>query len=157
MEDNSGIPPEEPEGEKLEGTPKKKALDKDRVPPPLPATRAELDAQLKVARRKSLNDWVHELHRAIWEDPEYSKYFHAIYHSQAIEGFLATDHTEAARYLRDYARTKGIDEVGKELLHSVEKALALVRRHYAIDVQTRQRMLDGEIVPNGNGNEDEED
>ena len=147
MDDISGLP-EEPEGEKPEVVlPKNKSLYKEA--PPLPATRADLDAQLKVVRQKSLNDWVHELHRAIWEDPNYSKYFKAIYHSQAVEGFLRTDHTEAARYLRDYAGSKEIDEVGNELLHSIEKALNVVRRRYVLDVDTRQNMVDGQVVPGG--------
>lgn len=146
MDDISGLPPEEPEEIKPE-LPKNKSLYRE--PPPLPATRADLDAQLKIVKQKSLNDWVHELHRMLWEDPNYSRYFKAIYHSQAVEGFLRTDHQEAARYLRDYARSKEIDEVSNELLHSIEKALNVVRRRYDLDVQTRQNMVDGQIVPGG--------
>jgi hypothetical protein len=110
-----------------------------RVPPPLPETRADLLAQYKLKRKRSINDLVEEVIVKLWDvDDDFMKYINAIYDSQAVEGSLEEDDTMAAQIIRNVAKKEQRVEVASQNLHTIKLALRVGLRRFDVDRPTRE-------------------
>jgi hypothetical protein len=96
------------------------------APPPLPATVSELDALLTYKQRKTIIDYAGEVNDMLWEDPEYRKYWNAIFKEQAITGSVDGDQFVAAQMVKAKAREMGMVQLQNEKETAIRKAL---RRH----------------------------
>jgi predicted O-methyltransferase YrrM len=122
------------------------------TPPPLPGTKLELISQRFQEFQRTINDRVEEIHLALWDDdPEYKLYLDAVVDSQAKEGALVVDNVIAAQKIRAYAVEHNIDGVRNQNLATINKALSVVLRRYNISRKQRRNMMDGEQVPDDNG------
>ncbi len=123
------------------------------APPPLPATLAEWDAVRDVKSTLTLNDRVESLHRHLSAtDAGYPKYLWAVYDEQAVEGSLTDDDHEAARRIREMAKsTDHADSVvAGEKIASIKKSLRVVLRRYHQGRKERKNTVGGQIVPDDN-------
>ena len=116
------------------------------APHPLPITKEELEAHLKVFHEPTLNDVVHSYHVAMWEDPQYHRYLDAVYDEDAVEGSLALDNGEAARMIRERAIAADDKRLATKKLATISKALNVVLRRYGISRKERAREVAGQIV-----------
>jgi len=116
------------------------------APHPLPITKEELEAHLKVFHEPTLNDVVHSYHVAMWEDPQYHRYLDAVYDEDAVEGSLALDNGEAARMIRERAIAADDQRLASKKLATISKALNVVLRRYGISRKERAREVAGQIV-----------
>src|SRR5262245_9599626 len=108
-----------------------------KVAPALPQTRADLLAQYKLKRKRSINDLVEEIIVKLWvSDDDFMKYVEAIYDSQAVEGSLAEDDTMAAQIIRNFARKENHAEVGMQNLHTIKLAMRVGLRRFDVDRPT---------------------
>ena len=85
------------------------------------------------------------------ENDEYRSYLRAVHDSQAVEGSLAADNLMAAQMIRAKAKTIDGNEVGKENLATINKALNVVLRRYHVSRKERRNLVGGEQVPGENG------
>lgn len=121
------------------------------LPPPLPATKQDLLAQKTMTAQRTLNDYVDDIHLALWDNAHYQKLLEAVYPEEAVEGSLPADDLLAAMAIRDYAKEHKIDFVIERKLATIMKALKVVARRYHISRHERRNMIGGEVVrPNGN-------
>ena len=111
---------------------------------PLPIRLEEWQRKLKVDR--TLNDLVEDIHRMLVEKPEYVAYLNAIYDEQAIEGSLSADNVMAAMAIRNRAREIEGNEVAKEKLATISKALGVVLRRYGASRKERRYSVGGETM-----------
>ena len=82
-------------------------------PTPLPAKMDDWERKIKSVRM--LNDYVEDVHRALWDgDPKYREFLEAVWDSDAVEGSLAIDNTMAAMMIREKAKDIDGNPVGKE-------------------------------------------
>jgi hypothetical protein len=115
-------------------------------PVPLP-TKID-DWERKINSGLTLNDYVEEVHRALWEnDPDYRNYLEAVWDSDAVEGSLAIDNTMAAMKIRDKAVTINGNPVGKKKLDTIVKSLGVVLRRYENSRRERRDTVQGVRVP----------
>jgi hypothetical protein len=109
-----------------------------KVPPPLPETRADLLAQYKLKRRRSINDLVEEVVLKMWEDDEeFVKLVEAIYDAQAVTGSQADDDVLAAVAILDRAKRDKHAEVALQKVHTVKLAMKVVLNRFQIGRHTR--------------------
>ena len=124
------------------------------APHPLPITKEELEAHRKVFHQPTLNDVVHEYHIALWDNDLYRRYLEAVYDVAAVEGSLALDNGEAARMIRDLAKSKDDERLSSQKLAVIVFALNVVLRRYGISRKERAREVAGQIVDmSSNGGE----
>lgn len=120
-------------------------------PTPLPAKMDDWERKIKSVRM--LNDYVEDVHRALWDgDPKYREFLEAVWDSDAVEGSLAIDNTMAAMMIREKAKDIDGNPVGKKKLDTVVKALGVVLRRYEASRKERRHTIHGERVaadPNG--------
>lgn len=121
--------------------------------PSLPATRADFLALRKIKEKLSINDRIDEIVRVVCEDKRYLQLIEAVYDEQAVEGSLAADNFLAASFIRDYAEANGFPEIAAAKLATIAKAHNVVLRRYELDRHARRRMVNGETVPDNNGND----
>jgi len=118
-------------------------------PPELPANIDHWERQIQAER--TLNDLVEDIHRALVENDQYRRFLYATYDEQAEEGSLAADNIEAARMIREKARSNGNAEVSRQKLATLVKALGVVLRRYGNSRKDRRNRLGGETIPGDNG------
>lgn len=99
---------------------------------PLPVARADLLARYKLMRQRTLNDYVDDIHVALWDNKDYRDALEATSDEDAIEGSLSADNFLAAGMIRDYARKHHIERVQGKKLYTIVKALNVVLRRYGI-------------------------
>lgn len=109
--------------------------------PPIPQSRTELLAGKKTVL-PNLNTEVDIIHLILYDDPEYRKFFIAIYNQQAIEGHIKLDDGEAAGMIRDHAKEIGNDFVAQQTKNSIIKALHVVAKRYGIDRKSRRELIE---------------
>lgn len=120
--------------------------------PPLPEKIEDWERFLKTQR--TLNDEVEALHRPlVGESPEYRRLLRAVYDEQAVEGSLAADNLEAARMIREKAKTIDGNEVADEKLATIAKSLNIVLRRYHSSRRERRNTLEGTIIPDNQSGE----
>lgn len=98
----------------------------------------------------NLNDYVERVHLILIKDGSYLAYLEAIYDEDAIEGSLAADNLEAARLIRNYARSKAIPQIANRKLATIVKALNIVLRKHGTSRKERSVTLGGKIVSTPN-------
>lgn len=121
------------------------------VPPALPETAADYLAQRKLKEERDLNDLVEDIHLKLYDDQKYKRFRYATYDEQAVEGSIATDNSEAARMIRDYAKKNDIAEVAEQKLATIGKIIGVVERRYGQSRKERRNRVGGKIVPGDNG------
>jgi hypothetical protein len=114
--------------------------------PPLPATVADLLAQRKTLRTRSLNDDVAECHLKLWEQPEYRRFFAAIHPAGTIEGSYVADDIMAAAMIRQFAVDTRIPIAAQAKLAEIVFSLHVVCRRYAMSRKDRRSSVNGEHV-----------
>jgi hypothetical protein len=106
----------------------------------------------KTKSDRNLNDLVEEIHMDLVNEThsrceEYRGFLDATHDSQAVEGSLAADNNEAARIIREEARSsKPTGLVARSNLASIIKALNVVMSRYNMTRKERRTMIGGETV-----------
>jgi len=140
-----------------------------REAPPLPADIQ--DWQRAIMRERTLNDLVEDVHRSLVNDAtpsgiappsgignlsrgeRYLMLLRATYDAHAVEGSLSADNTLAAMMIREKAKAMEVVDVASEKLAVINSALGVVLRRYKSSRKQRRNMVQGEEVPNDNGND----
>jgi hypothetical protein len=112
----------------------------------LPATVADLLAQKKTMRARSLNDDVDECHLKLWDDAEYRRWFLAIHPAETVEGSFQADDVMAADKIRRFAIDNRIPIAANAKLAAIVCSLHVVCRRYAMSRKERQNLVGGERV-----------
>ena len=115
-------------------------------PPPLPATVADLLAQRKSMRARSLNDNVDECHLKLWDNPEYRQLFLAIHPAGTVKGSFPCDNTMAAEKIRRFAVNNRIPIAAGARLAEIVFSLHVVCRRYGMSRRDRRNSIGGEPV-----------
>jgi hypothetical protein len=128
------------------------------MPPPLPEKIEEWQRFLK--QERTLNDLVEDIHRILVADeedgPAYRALLRAVYDEQAKEGSLSADNIFAAIMIRDKAKAlDAVHELADQKAATISKALNIVMRRYHSSRKERRYMLEGEVVPAENNNDNE--
>jgi hypothetical protein len=123
------------------------------LPPPLPVSAKDWDVARKTETRLTLNDHVERVHNVLRVQESYTRFLYAVWDEQAVEGSLSCDNTEAARLIREKAKEMQIREVADQKLATIVKSLGVVLRRYNQARKQRRNMVDGRIVPDGNGDD----
>lgn len=114
---------------------------------PLPKTLDEFKKLRVHVRRRTLNDFVEDIHEELWEvSAEYMDYLDAVYDAEAIEGSRAADDLKAAECIRAYARKNNIVVVATKKLATIVKALNVVLSKHGATRRQRAKLLRGEVV-----------
>src|SRR5262245_20440917 len=122
-------------------------------PTPLPATID--DWERKIKHGLTLNDHVEAVHLQLWDDsPEYRAFLEAVWDSDAVEGSLACDNHEAARLLREKAKTIDGNPAGRKNIDTLKKSLGVVLNRYGNSRKDRRHTVHGQRVPTDNGTEE---
>jgi hypothetical protein len=87
-----------------------------------------------------ITDEVDRIHRVLWEDEEYRKYFRATKNEDAVEGSLICDRFRALQMIRDQAAKTGCG-VAREQTAAIDKVLNVVLRRYGMSLKERRRQL----------------
>ena len=104
--------------------------------PPLPAKAS--DWQRKVKDNRTLNDRVEDLHLEYLEaDERYRQLLTAVHDEQSVEGKVNVDRAEAARLLREYAKTKS-NPIGDQKLVTIRRCLTVVMARYGESLRERE-------------------
>ena len=106
--------------------------------PPLPETSRELQAQRVTTRKRSLNDYVEDIHVGLWDDEEYRAYFKAAWDDESQEGSIAIDRIRACEVIRDTAKEDPINPVGRAKLSNIRAALVEVVRRFKTSTKQRR-------------------
>lgn len=106
------------------------------APPPLPARAS--DWVRKVKDRRSINDRVEELHLELANDDNYLRWLLAVDDEQSIEGRVDLDRAEAARMIRDLAKTRG-NPVANEKILTIRRAIGVVMGRYGESQREREQ------------------
>ena len=107
-----------------------------RLPAPsLPATTQDLLAARRTARPRTLNDYVDEIHVALWEQETYTALLSAIWREETVEGSIIADDLQAASLIREYAKENGVPAVAGAKLAAIQRSLSVVLRRYGLGVQ----------------------
>ena len=119
--------------------------------PPLPATVHDLDALRVHIRRRSLNDIVETIHRELWSNPEYQKYFWAIWPEETEEGSFFCDDIRAVIMIQDYAKDHDIAiPPNSNRLSPLRKSLLAVLNKYEGGSRKARRDLAENSTQTGN-------
>ena len=113
----------------------------------LPTTIAELATLRKSTRTGNLNDEVDDINTRLWENPEYRKWFEALWASDTIEGSFHDDDHEAARMVREYAKEHQFPIAANAKIASIMRSLGVVHRRFTgMSRKERQHSVRGERV-----------
>ena len=119
--------------------------------PPLPATVHDLDALRINTKRGSLNDIVERIHRELWNDPEYQRYFWAIWPEETQEGSFFCDDIRAVIMIQKYAENHGIViPPNSNRLSPLRKSLLVVLSKYEGGTRKSRRDLAENSTQNAN-------
>jgi hypothetical protein len=119
--------------------------------PPLPATVHELDALRITTKRASLNDIVERIHRELWNDPVYQKYFWAIWPEETQEGSFFCDDIRAVMMIQEYAKDHDIMiPPNSNKLVPLRKSLLVVLGKYEGGTRKARRELAENSTQNAN-------
>jgi len=112
------------------------------------STIAELATLRKSVRTRNLNDEVDDIDMRLWENPDYRKWFEALWPTDTIEGSFHDDEHEAARMVREYARgNTGYPIAASAKIASITRSLGVVHRRFAgMSRKERQQSVNGERV-----------
>jgi hypothetical protein len=77
----------------------------------------------------------------------------AVYDEQAVEGSLAADNIEAARMIREKAKTIEDHSLAHEKLATISKSLGVVLRRYHLSRKERRQIVDGQVVPDNSSHD----
>lgn len=119
---------------------------------PLPTSVVEMEGQRVVQDRVNLNDMVEAMHKRLYSNPVYFALIDGVWDSESVEGSLAADNYKAADMIREEAKSQGIAMLAGKNWATISKSLGVVLRRFQIDRKTRRQTVDGERVPDGNGN-----
>jgi len=97
---------------------------------PLPTTRSALEASRVLKRRPTILDLIEPIVIALWEDENFTKLVDAVVDSDSVEGSTDADDQEAARMIREYAKSNRHPEVAKRNLKTLTHALRLVLKRF---------------------------
>jgi len=121
---------------------------------PLPKTREALLKQRVTDRRRTLNDYVDEIHVELWEtNTEYMRLLDAVDDAGTVEGSMSIDTVRAAEIIRAHAKKNGIAYAAEQRLASLVRSLNVVLKRYRMSRKERAVTVGGEIVPNSFGAE----
>lgn len=113
----------------------------------LPVTVAELATLRKSPRTGNLNDETDLINTKLWENPEYRKWFEALWASDTIEGSFHDDDHEAARMIREYAKEHQFPIAANAKIASIMRSLGVVHRRFTgMSRKERQQSVRGERV-----------
>ena len=113
----------------------------------LPTSIAELESRRKSTSTRNLNDDVDDINGRLWPNREYRKWFEALWPSDTIEGTFHHDEQEAARMVRDYARSNHYPIAANAKLASIMRSINVVhRRFHGMSRKERQHSVGGERV-----------
>jgi hypothetical protein len=112
----------------------------------LPVTVADLIAQRKSMRARSLHDDVDECHVKLWSSPEYRRCFSAVHPSETIEGSFIADEYVAAGIIREFAQNNNIPIAAGAKLAAIVYSLHIICRRYNMSRKDRQHHVAGEHV-----------
>ena len=113
----------------------------------LPTTIAELATLRKSVRTRNLNDEVDDINTRLWENPDYRKWFEALWPTDTIEGSFHDDEHEAARMVREYAQVNQFPIAASAKIASITRSLGVVHRRFAgMSRKERQQSVNGERV-----------
>lgn len=118
------------------------------VPATLPDTVEGLLERRRIMRQRTLNDYVDDIHVALWPTAEYRGALEAVYDEDAIEGSLAADNFTAATMIREFARINNVPQVANKKLATIVKALNVVTRRYSISRNERAKTIAGVYMGN---------
>jgi hypothetical protein len=113
--------------------------------PTLPRTKEELFAGK--TRQRTLNDYVHDVHVDLWDNPEYQKLLEAVTNDEAVEGSIKADNLMAARMIREVAITEGNNHLKEKPLTAISKAINVIQDRYKQGRGRRRKMLAGIAGP----------
>jgi len=119
--------------------------------PPLPATVHDLDALRINPKRGSLNDIVERIHRELWNNQEYQKYFWAIWPEETQEGSFFCDDIRAVMMIQEYAKEFNITiPSNSNRLSPLRKSLLVVLKKYEGATRKSRRELAENSTQNAN-------
>ena len=116
---------------------------------PLPITVEEMIAKRTMPDKRTLNDYVDDIHKALWavSNEEYQKLLDAVYDEDAVEGSLAIDNAKAAEIIRNWAlQDDRMPYVATKKLATIVKALNVVLKRYKMTRKERASTIDGRVV-----------
>lgn len=121
---------------------------------PLPdVDRDMLAAMRKLKAKRPLNDLVEDVFASLIEDKSFTRYLHAVWDSEAVEGSLAADNFYAAQRVREKAKALN-SEVATYNLATIAHALVVVTRRYGFSRKERRYTVGGKFVrPDDNNSE----
>jgi hypothetical protein len=119
----------------------------------LPETVEEFKTWRETKARRTLNDFVEELHLELYNNARYHKLCEATTDEDAVEGSCSVDNVFVAMMLRDLAKEKAVKEVAEKKLATIIKALGVVLGRYKATRKQRRRTVGGQYVPPENGDE----
>ena len=114
---------------------------------PLPATREELMARLKTKEDRTLNDYVYDIVLAIFDRPEFQKFWAATYDVAAVEGDLKLEDGKMAEQIKAYAVDHKIERVLPEKTYTIVKSMNVVLRKFDLDRKSRRLAVHVAIPP----------
>jgi hypothetical protein len=121
-----------------------------RKPVSLPGTVEELLAARRTMRVRTLNDYVDDIHLALWSNEAYRATLEAVYDEDAVEGSLAADNFTAAQMIRKYAKDNNLAYVANRKLATIVKALNVVLRRFGFSRRQRALTVGGVMVSEHN-------
>ena len=83
--------------------------------PALPATLQDLLKERKFQPKRTLNNYVDDIHQNLWENEAYQRLLWAVWTSETVEGSIIANDLEAARMQRNYAKENGISVVASAI------------------------------------------
>jgi|KBSMisStandDraft_5_1062788.scaffolds.fasta_scaffold00074_64 hypothetical protein len=115
-------------------------------PRKLPETVADLLAQRRSLKTRSLHDDVDECHLKLWTNPEYRRCFFAVHASETIEGSFIADEHMAAGMIRTFAKANNIPIAAETKIAAIVYSLNVVCRRYNMSRKDRQNRVHGQRV-----------
>ncbi len=114
---------------------------------PLPATVSDLVSRKTMQPRRTLNDYVDDIHLSLWEkNRDYMRLLDAVSDEDAVEGSLSIDNAKAAEIIRDHAVKNGVNYVAEKKLATIVRSLNVVLRRYHMTRKERAYLIGGETV-----------
>lgn len=117
---------------------------------PAPSDRQALMAQRRnLAAVRNINDIVEDAFVALYDPEKHPRFVSLVtgaWNSDSVEGTLAADDHEAARYIRGYAEKENLPLIPEKKLAALVQALHVVMRRYHLSRSERRVTVNGEQV-----------
>jgi hypothetical protein len=117
----------------------------------LPDTVEEFKQWRETKPRRTLNDFVEQLHLELYNNQRYFKLLDGTTDEDTVEGSCGADNVLAAMMLRDLAKEKAIKEVAEKKIATIVKSLGVVLSRYKATRKQRRNTVGGVYVPPENG------